>query len=169
MIKNNKTYELVIISICIALTYVATSVINIRLPFMGQGGLIHLGNVPLFVAGMLFGKKVGALSGSFGMASFDLTSGWGIWAPFTFIIVGIMGYCIGVISEKRYFKNMILNDVLCIIVAIVIKVIGYYFAEVILTNNWILPFGSILGNIIQVAVAGVIALCFVPLLRKAVR
>ncbi len=136
---------------------------------MGEGGLIHLGNIPLFIAGMIFGKKVGAFAGSFGMALFDITSGWGIWAPFTFIIVGIMGYCIGIISEKRYFKNIFINDIICIIVAIIIKTVGYYFAEVILTKNWILPLGSIPGNVIQVGVAGVIVLCLVPLLRKAIK
>lgn len=43
---------------------------------MGSGGLIHLGNVPLFVAAMLFGRKTGAIAGAFGMGLFDLMSGW---------------------------------------------------------------------------------------------
>ena len=63
--NRNKTYELVICAIFIALTYVATWLINIRLPFMGSGGLIHLGNVPLLVAAMLYGRKTGAVAGAF--------------------------------------------------------------------------------------------------------
>lgn len=54
---------------------VATCFINIRLP-IGQGGLIHLGNVPLFLIAILFGKKIGALAGAFGMGLFDLMGGW---------------------------------------------------------------------------------------------
>lgn len=55
-IKMTTTKKLTINAMCIALTFVATAFINIRLP-MANGGLIHLGNVPLFLAAMIFGKK----------------------------------------------------------------------------------------------------------------
>ncbi len=167
--QRSKTYDLVICALFIALTYVATWLINIRLPFMGNGGLIHLGNVPLFVAGMLFGKKTGSIAGAFGMGLFDLMSGWTTWAPFTFVIVGAMGFVIGLIEEKKPFKVAMGNDILAVIAAIIIKVVGYYFAEVILFGNWIAPFGSVPGNIIQVGVAGVLAIAFIPALRKFVK
>ena len=48
MTSQDKTKELVIDALFIALTFVATMFINIRLPLMGNGGLIHLGNVPMF-------------------------------------------------------------------------------------------------------------------------
>ena len=48
---------LTVTAIGIALVYVFTWLINIRLPFAPQGGLIHLGNVPLFIFAILFGKK----------------------------------------------------------------------------------------------------------------
>lgn len=57
--NRNKTYTLVITALFIALTYVATWLINIRLPLVGSGGLIHLGNVPLFIGAMLYGRKIG--------------------------------------------------------------------------------------------------------------
>ena len=98
-IEKSRTYYLVINALFIALTLVATWLINIRLPFMGSGGLIHLGNVPLFVAAMLFGRKTGAIAGAFGMGLFDLMSGWTAWAPFTFIIVGCMGYVVGLLAD----------------------------------------------------------------------
>lgn len=41
-IEKSRTYYLVINALFIALTLVATWLINIRLPFMGSGGLIHL-------------------------------------------------------------------------------------------------------------------------------
>ena len=72
---RSKTLDLVICALFIALTYVATWLINIRLPLAGSGGLIHLGNVPLFVGAMLFGRKIGAAAGAFGMGLFDLMSG----------------------------------------------------------------------------------------------
>ena len=98
---RNNTQAIVVTAMCIALTYIFTAVVNIRLPFAPNGGLIHLGNVPLFLAAIIFGKKTGALSGAFGMGLFDLFSGWTAWAPFTFIIVGLMGFSVGAITEKK--------------------------------------------------------------------
>ena len=82
--------SLAITAICLVLVYVFTAVVNIRLPFAPNGGLIHLGNVPLFVAAILFGKRTGMIAGGVGMALFDLLSGWTLWAPFTLVIVGCM-------------------------------------------------------------------------------
>ncbi|MFQ9891805.1 MAG: ECF transporter S component [Emergencia sp.] len=166
---HSRTYELVIEALFIALTLAATWLINIRLPLMGSGGLIHLGNVPLFVGAMLYGRKTGAVSGAFGMGLFDLLSGWTAWAPFTFVIVGTMGYTVGLIAEKKPFKFTMANNILAVITAIVIKVIGYYLAEVILFGNWITPLGSIPGNILQVGAAGVLVLLFIDQLRKIVK
>ena len=79
----------------VALTYIFTAFINVKLPIAANGGLIHLGNVPLFIGAILFGKKTGAIAGGIGMGLFDLLSGWTLWAPFTLIIVGIMGFTVG--------------------------------------------------------------------------
>ena len=163
--NNNTTKTLVINAMFIALTLVATMFINIRLPIMGNGGLIHLGNVPLFIAAFIFGKRTGAIAGAFGMGMFDLLSGWTAWAPFTFVIVGAMGWTAGLISEKITEKRA-LAYVLAIIAALVIKIIGYYFAEVILYHNWIVPLGSIPGNVMQVVIAGIMVLPFAERLRK---
>lgn len=71
----------------VALTYIFTAFINVKLPIAANGGLIHLGNVPLFIGAILFGKKTGAIAGGIGMGLFDLLSGWTLWAPFTLVIV----------------------------------------------------------------------------------
>ena len=99
--KSITVSEIAITGVCIALTFVATGFINIRLPIAANGGLVHLGNVPLFLAAIIFGKRTGALAGSFGMALFDLMGGWVLWAPFTFVIVGLMGFTVGAITENH--------------------------------------------------------------------
>lgn len=167
--NRNKTYDLVICALFIALTFVATWLIQIRLPLMGSGGLIHLGNVPLFVGAMLFGRKTGAVAGAFGMGLFDLFSGWTAWAPFTFVTVGAMGYVTGLMAEKKPFSNQTINDAVSIVLALIIKIIGYYIAEVVLYGNWIVPLGSIPGNVVQVVTAGVIVLAIIGQLRKYVK
>lgn len=127
---RNNTQAIVVTAMCIALTYIFTAVVNIRLPFAPNGGLIHLGNVPLFLAAIIFGKKTGALSGAFGMGLFDLFSGWTAWAPFTFIIVGLWASPL-VQSQRR--KKGFGWKVIAILVACVIKIAGYYIAKVSFT------------------------------------
>jgi uncharacterized membrane protein len=164
---TNKTQVLVINALFVALTLVATMFINLKLPIAGNGGLIHLGNVPLFIAAFVFGRKTGAIAGAFGMGLFDLISGWTIWAPFTFIIVGAMGYVAGLIGEKVPGKKAVVYSI-AVIAALLIKIVGYYFAEVVLYGNWIAPFGSIPGNVLQVVFAGLVVLPLVARIKKRI-
>lgn len=166
-IESTKTRMLVISALFVALTLVATMFINIKLPIAGNGGLIHLGNIPLFVAAFVFGRRTGAIAGAFGMGLFDLLSGYTIWAPFTFIIVGAMGYVAGVIAEKVPGKRVLVYS-MAVVVAMLIKVVGYYFAEVVLYSNWIQPFGSIPGNVLQVGFAGLVVVPLVARIKKRI-
>lgn len=161
------TRSLVIDGLFIALTLVATMFINIRLPLMGSGGLIHLGNVPLFIAAIVYGKRTGALAGAFGMGLFDLISGWTAWAPFTFVICGAIGYAVGAITKGER-GNSYIKYIVAVIAACIIKITGYYFAEVFLYGNWIAPFGSVPGNIMQIVVAGIIVFPVAKKLKKIV-
>lgn len=162
-LSKDRIESMVITAVFIALTYIFTAFVNVCIPPGSKGGLVHLGNIPLFIAAIVFGKKTGALAGSIGMGLFDLLSGWAIWAPFTFLINGCIGYTVGVITEKRRgFKW----TSIALVVATIIKVVGYYIAEVILYKNWIVPVTNIPANITQVWVAGVIVLACVEQLRK---
>lgn len=152
-----------------ALTFAATWLINIKLPLPGSGGLVHLGNVPLFIGAMLFGKKTGAISGALGMGLFDLMSGWTAWAPFTAVIVGAMGFAVGWFAEKKPIKHPFINALVSLLIALVIKITGYYFAEVILYGNLLTPFSSIPGNVLQVGIAAVIALIVTPQLKRFIK
>ncbi|QIB67877.1 ECF transporter S component [Aminipila butyrica] len=165
---RNATKTLVINGLFIALTLAATMFINVKLPLPGNGGLIHLGNVPVFIAAMVYGKKSGALAGAFGMGMFDLISGWNLWAPFTFVIGGLMGFAVGFLSEKLTFRPAVVNTI-AMAAAMIIKTVGYYFTEVILFGNWIVPLSSIPGDVIQVVVAAIIVLPLVERLKKMAR
>lgn len=164
--KKSTVKSLAITAVFIALTYVFTAMINIRLPIAANGGLIHLGNIPLFIGAILFGKKTGFLAGGVGMALFDLLSGWTIWAPCTFITVGLMGFVIGAIAEKhRSFRWY----ALAIALACGIKIAGYYIADVIIYHSRLVALNSIPGNLIQVCIAGVIVLAVITRLEVAAR
>jgi len=165
---RKQTYELVIDALFIALTLIAAFIINIRLPLPGSGGLIHLGAVPALTAAMLYGKKTGAIVGGIGLAVFDILGGWTAWAPFTFIIYASAGYVAGLIAEKKPFAAGV-NNILTVVFAVIIDVVGYYFAEVILYGNWIAPIGSIPGNLVQMGVSGIVVLVYIQQLRKVLK
>lgn len=159
----NQTRQLVYAALGIALVFICTVFVNVRLPVAANGGLIHLGNVPLFIIAILYGRWLGALAGGIGMALFDVVGGWFLWAPFTLIIVGLMGYTVGAICEKN---QTLTAYVLALVVACIIKVVGYYGAEAIIYGNWLIPMTSIPGNLVQIGVASVIVLPVVLKLRK---
>ena len=130
--RNSSLIFLTITALMTALVYVFTAFINIKLPIAANGGLIHLGNVPLFIGAILFGRRVGAISGGIGMALFDLLSGWTVWAPFTLVTVGLMGYVVGLICER---KNKFGWYIVAIVAACAIKIVGYYIAEAVIYQN----------------------------------
>ncbi|CAH2214059.1 ECF transporter S component [Tepidibacter aestuarii] len=166
--QNSKAKDIVITSLLIALVFIATKFINIRLPISVNGGLIHLGNTALFIAAIVFGKKKGAIAGAFGMCLFDILSGWIMWAPFTFIIRGVMGYLVGYIAytNGKNGRNLYFN-LMGIVLGGIWMIIGYYMTEVILYGNWIYPITSIPGNITQIIIGAILGLPVASILKKA--
>ena len=162
-----RTFDLILTAMLIALVFVATLTLNIRLPIAANGGLVHLGTGMLFIASILFGPKKGALAGAIGMGLFDLVSGWTLWAPFTIIARGLQGYIVGKIawSLGRKGSSMPFN-LLATITSIPVMLGVYYLCERILFGNWIIPLASIPGNIVQNIVGIIIALPVCVLLKK---
>ncbi|MGB3367325.1 MAG: ECF transporter S component [Acidaminobacteraceae bacterium] len=153
--KSNvsKTKDLVVNGLLIAIVFVATYFIQIRLPISVNGGLIHLGNVALFSIAIVFGPKKGAIAGAFGMGLFDILSGWISWAPFTFIIRGVMGYLIGYFAFKgKKAGKPLLYSIVGMLIASVFMILGYYLTEVILYGSYLAPLTSIAGNITQLVI-----------------
>jgi len=160
--------DMVITSLLIALVFIATSFIKIRLPISLNGGLIHMGNTMLFTASIVFGPRKGAAAGAFGMGLFDFLSEWAAWTPFTFVVRGIMGYIIG---KAAYLNNKSgqswAYNLLGILIGALWMLVGYYITEVILYGNWIQPMTSIPGNITQIAIGAVVALPLSAALKRA--
>jgi len=163
------TKDLVLTGLLTAIVFSATMFINIRLPISINGGLIHMGNIALFLTAFLFGKKKGAIAGAFGMGLFDILSGWTAWAPFTFVIRGVMGYVIGSISHANNKEGVnALYNIIAIIAGGIWMMGGYYMTEVILYGNWMTPATSIPGNIVQI-VFGCLSVLIAPMLKKAIK
>ncbi|MDF2858535.1 MAG: transporter component [Neobacillus sp.] len=165
--SRTQTFDLILTAMLIALVFVATFFLNIRLPIAANGGLVHLGTAMLFIASILFGPKKGAMAGAIGMGLFDLVSGWTLWAPFTFVVRGLQGYIVGKIawSNGRNGTSVVFN-LLGIILSVPVMLAGYYVCEGVLYGSWIAPLASIPGNLTQIVVGICIAIPVGVVLKK---
>jgi uncharacterized membrane protein len=151
----------------IALVFVATLTLNIKLPIKANGGLVHLGTGMLFTASILFGSKKGAIAGAIGMGLFDVVSGWMLWAPITFVARGLQGYIVGKIAWSNGRKgNSIPFNLFAMIISVPFMIAVYYVGEAILYANWIAPLASIPGDLVQNILGMIVAIPVCALLKK---
>ena len=164
---NTRLFDLILTAMLVSLVFVATLFINIKLPITANGGLVHLGTGMLFIASLLFGPKKGAFAGAVGMGLFDLISGWTLWAPFTFLTRGLQGYIVGKIAWSGGREgNSLLFNLLALIGSVPFMLAGYYICERVLFNSWIVPLGSIPGNLVQNVVGLLVAIPVCAMLKK---
>ncbi|MER1985274.1 MAG: ECF transporter S component [Solibacillus sp.] len=148
--KTTHTFDLALTAILIALVFVATFFLNIKLPIKANGGLVHLGTAMLFIIAILFGPKKGAIAGAIGMGLFDLVGGWLIWLPITVISRGVQGFIVGKIAWANGKQgNSMLYNSLAMIGSVPPMMAVYYVGEVFLYNNWVAPLASIPGDLVQ--------------------
>ncbi|WP_203333393.1 ECF transporter S component [Planococcus beigongshangi] len=166
-VSSKRTFDLILTAMAISLVFVATQLLNIRLPIAANGGLVHLGTAMLFTIAMLFGPKKAAIAGAVGMGLFDLINGWTLWAPITIIARGLQGYIVGRIawSAGRQGGSKAFN-ILAAIVSIPVMVAVYYVGEAIIFSSFIIPAASIPGNLVQNSVGLLIAIPVVIALKK---
>lgn len=160
---TSKKFDVKAIAVCAvftALTCVFTMFLQI--PTGSVGGMVHIGNIPLFIAASFFGKRTGSIVGGVGMALSDLLTGWVPWAPITLITVGIMGFVYALIVDR---KPTLVKLIIASVAVLAVKVAGYYIGETIMYGSFIVPLASIPGNIIQIAVNSVIAIPVILILN----
>lgn len=165
--SSQKTMDLIITAMLIALVFLSTFFLNIKLPIAANGGLVHLGTAMLFIASILFGPKKAALAGAIGMGLFDIVGGWTLWAPITIVARGLQGYIVGKIawSKGRHGTSIAFN-VIATIVSIPFMIAVYYIGEGILYGNWIAPLASIPGDLVQNILGIIVAVPVCVALKK---
>ncbi|MHC6178526.1 ECF transporter S component [Clostridium sp. JNZ X4-2] len=175
-ISDLKVRDMIQVALMAAVTYIATSVINIPTGVVFKG-VVHLGDSMVLLAAVLLGRKKGFLSAAIGMSLFDILSPYAIWAPFTFFIKGIMAWIAATIAYRgEYNGERLWNNVLAFIMACIWMIAGYYMAGVLMmhyvtnisfSQAFVLSAAEIPGNIAQSIVGIVIALPLAKVLKKA--
>jgi len=164
---HSQTFDLIITAMLVALVFVSTVFLNIKLPILSKGGLVHLGTGMLFIASIMFGPKKGALAGAIGMGLFDMVGGWLVWAPITIVARGLQGYIVGKIAWSNNRKgNSIAFNLIAMIVSIPVMIAVYYVGEGFLYGNWIAPLASIPGDLTQNILGMIVAIPVCLVLKK---
>ena len=134
--------KLVLAALMAALTYVATSIVQIPSPMQGY---VNLGDCIVLLSGWILGPWWGAAAGGIGSMLVDLLGGYGHYAPGTLIIKGCMA----------------------LVAALIVMVLGYFgYASLLLGKGWGAA-ASIPGNLVQGAMGMVIGLVLLVVLKRS--
>ena len=118
-------------AVAIALVFASTFVF--QLPIAATGGYFNFGDIAIFIFALTFGPVIGGISGSVGSSLSDLLGGFGVFAPFTFVIKGLEGLLAGLISQRlfggRQVKGWSISSVFGWVVGSLAMVGGYFLAE----------------------------------------
>lgn len=161
MKTNNKTFNLVLTAMFIALTAVAILFIRVPIPF--TQGYVHLGDAVIFLGILVLGWKYGSIAAALGGMLGDLIGGFPIWAPWSFGIKGVMALIIGLIiyayANKRDVSGdgLIRIEIVAMIIAGVFETIAYFVAEGIMYGNWAVALTGVPWNVGQFVVGMVVA------------
>lgn len=143
------TRELAFLSLFIAITAVATF-LHIPGP---SSSYFNLGEVAIYIIAIVFGRRAGFTAGAIGSALMDMLLGYYIWAPFTFLIKGIEGYLVGLLSRGERWQD----NLLAIIAGGNFMVLAYA-----LTKGFLISWPAVLPEIgidyMQMLIGGIIAL-----------
>ena len=148
---NDKTKKIVLASMLGALTFIATIIIRVPMPAVGY---VNLGDCFVLLCGWILGPIYGAISAGLGSAIADLSAGYVVYAPATFVIKALMAvaaYYIGV-KLVRSDKSVSLKFVSAVVSELVM-IGGYLAFESILYG-----FGTALVSVPFNAVQGAVGL-----------
>jgi len=170
MTTNQKTFNVVMTALMIAIITVSIMFIKVPIPF--TQGYVHLGDAMIFMAVLILGWKNGAIAAAVGGALGDILGGFPAWAPWTFGIKGLMAIVLGLLVSFSIKKGWIkigglpAGAVLGMILAGAIDVAGYYLAEGVMYGNWTAALLGVPWNIGQFVAGLVIAWVLAAALMK---
>ena len=159
--SDKKIRKLVISAMMAALTYVATMVIQIPSP---MNGYVNLGDCFVLLSGWLLGPWYGGAAAGIGSMLTDLLSGYGHYAPGTFVIKGR-----DALVAALLFRAMGRTSTAALVSGLVgeaIMVAGYFGYAALLLGKGLGAAASIPGNLVQAALGLLIGFLLLKVLQK---
>ena len=149
--KYNRTKLITLSAVLCALVFVATAYLP-RIPIPGGMGYVHIGDAFIYLAATILPLPYSFAVGAIGAGLADITTGFAIYAPATFIIKA--AYAPLFTAKKN--KLLCTRNAAALIPCSVICVFGYYLWEVIIYKSFATPLANLTFNLAQAAVSAVI-------------
>ena len=160
--KTLRIRKLVFTALMAALTYVATMVIQIPSPMQGY---VNLGDCFVLLSGWLLGPWWGGAAAGIGSMLTDLLNGYAHYAPGTLVIKACMAITAALLA--RVMGNKPVGYAVSGVAAEAVMVAGYFGYAALLLGKGIAAAASIPGNLVQAAMALVIAPALLALLKRS--
>ncbi len=162
------TVKVALTAVFAGLVFIATSQIP-PIPIPATSGYFNVGEPIIYVAALLFGPLVGALSGGIGAMLADVYLGFVVFAPGTLVIKGAEGAIVGLLNLK--LGKYIQNPTICAVVSVTIggleMVTGYFiYEQLVLGYPFIVALAEVPFNILQMLIGLAIA---VPIMHAVLR
>ena len=133
-----------------ALVYVATLLIKIPVPV--YSGYVHIGDALLYTAALFLPPPYAMAAGALGASLADLTLGYTVYAPFTFVIKALKAQPCNLLART---SRKALNNGRMSLVSGVLCIGLYYVSDLILYGvGGAVP--NILGNVVQAGASSVV-------------
>lgn len=149
--KNKKLIKTVITALFMALTAVATAVIQIPSPMQGY---VNAGDAIVLICGWTLGPVYGTIAAGIGSMIVDLATGYAHYAPGTLVIKAVCALvaffvfkAFGKLTEKKGIR--IAARIVSGIAAEAVMVLGYFGYASLLLGKGLAAASSIPGNIMQ--------------------
>lgn len=155
MMTRVSTRELTLTAVMSAFVFIATFVPKIPIPL----GYAHLGDAAIFVIVVMFGRKIGIMSGCFGSMLADLIGGFPIWIGPTLIIKWLMAETFARIANlDDKFNWHSLRTVTALLLAGIVMAAGYTLTGALLYDSLEAGLSSAPGLLIEGLVNAVAAI-----------
>lgn len=142
-----------------ALIFVFTAFVHIP----SFTGYVHIGDSFLFLAASVLPHSCALYAGAAGAALADCLTGFAAWAPGSLIIKGVTVFFFT--REESTF--LCRRNLLALIPAAVLCIVGYYLYEAFLFGNFAAPVYGMIGNLGQAAVSSGVYLLAGKLLDRS--
>ena len=158
------TRELTLTALISTFVFIATFVPKIPIPL----GYAHLGDAAIFIIIVMFGRKIGIMSGCFGSMLADLIGGFPIWIAPTLIIKWLMAETFVRLADidSIGFNYHSLRTISALLTAGVVMAAGYTLTGALLYDSLTAGLTSAPGLLIEGLVNAVAAVFIGTILLK---
>ncbi|KRM43731.1 ECF transporter S component [Lentilactobacillus parafarraginis] len=163
-VGHSSQFRTVILTAMFVAATLAVSMAIPPIPIPGTHGNFNLCDAGILISALLLGPKVGGVVGALSGFLLDILTGYSNYSIFSFIVHGLEGVVAGWLAHRSAKKYA---SVIAVIVAALVMVVGYFFADSFLYTIYAGYLG-IFTNLIQGLVGAVIAMFVIPFLRKRV-